>query len=108
MSSPDIRALDNVSVEAYPDGWPTDPAVLEHASTVVWYFDGLEVHPLLDATRRAQFDRLRRQGVGLVTFHQASTLPPADTLHVPPLEGGKAFGVGESARKASRARFTAW
>jgi quercetin dioxygenase-like cupin family protein/type 1 glutamine amidotransferase len=76
-SSPDIRAL-HISIEAYPDGWPDDDTVLTNASTVVWYFDGLDDHPLLDAKRRTQFDRLMRDGVGLVTLHQSSTLPPDD------------------------------
>lgn len=77
-TSPEIRALQGILIKAYPNGWPTDPGSLRRASTIVWYFDGLENHPLLDARRRKQFARLARRGVGLVTFHQASTLPPAD------------------------------
>jgi len=79
LASPEIRAMKNVTIKAYPNGWPTDRGALDKASTVVWYFDGLEHHPMLDAGRRADFERLMRRGVGLVTFHQASTLLPADT-----------------------------
>ncbi|MBS0479635.1 MAG: ThuA domain-containing protein [Proteobacteria bacterium] len=77
-TSPDIRAMKDVAITAYPDGWPTDPHALDRAATIVWYFDGLDHHPLLDAARRARFEELMRRGVGLVTFHQASTLLPAD------------------------------
>lgn len=77
-TSPDIRAMKDVAIVAYPDGWPRDRHALDHAATIVWYFDGLERHPLLDPARRAQFAALMRRGVGLVTFHQASTLLPAD------------------------------
>jgi type 1 glutamine amidotransferase len=94
-SSPDGRAFENVMVvEAYPDAWPSDLAVLENAATIVWYFDGLENHPLLDAKRRAQFERLMSEGVGLVTLHQASTVPPDDTaIDLPRWLGGARYGM---------------
>lgn len=75
-------------VAAYPDGWPADASAFDHAATVVWYFDGLERHPLLDAARRAQFSVLMDQGVGLVALHQATTLPPGD----PPFALGQWLG----------------
>lgn len=78
-ASPEVRASGHVSIKAFPNGWPSDPRALDEAATIVWYFDGLEHHPLLDGARREQFERLMRRGVGLVTFHQASTLPPGDT-----------------------------
>jgi type 1 glutamine amidotransferase len=78
-SSPDVKRRSNISVEAYPNGWPEDDAVLKRAATIVWYFDGLQGHPLLNEKRRTQFRQLMREGVGLVALHQASTLPPNDT-----------------------------
>ncbi len=78
-ASPDVRALPGITIRAYPDGWPSDPHAFDDALTIIWYFDGLEHHPLLDAARRAAFERSMRKGVGLATFHQASTLPPAET-----------------------------
>jgi type 1 glutamine amidotransferase len=77
-TSPEIRAMGDVAIRAYPDGWPGDPRALDRASTIVWYFDGLEHHPLNDRARRHQIARLMRRGVGLVTFHQASTLLPSE------------------------------
>lgn len=92
-SSQDMRAL-NVRVEAYPDGWPADEAVLERAATVVWYFSGVRNHPLVNADRRARFQRLMDQGVGLVALHQASTLPPDDTATpLPDWLGGARYGM---------------
>ena len=77
-TSPEIRAMNNVSIRVYPDGWPDDPRALDRASTIVWYFDGLEHHPLNGLARQRQVARLMRRGVGLVTFHQASTLLPTE------------------------------
>lgn len=81
-SSPDVRSIEGLVVDAYPDGWPTDRAAFDSAATVVWYFDGVEKHPLLDAPRRAQFSALMNRGVGLVALHQATTVP-ADDMQVP-------------------------
>lgn len=93
-SSPDVADTGRVVVHAYPDGWPSDPTVLERASTIVWYFDGLEKHPLLDAARRAQFDRLMKKGVGLVTLHQSSTLPPGNaSIPLPAWLGAARYGM---------------
>lgn len=93
-ASPEIRAMKTVSVKAYPKGWPSDPEALDRASTIVWYFDGLEGHPLLDAKRRKQFERLARRGVGLVTFHQASTLLPDDrSIDLVRWLGGARYGM---------------
>ena len=77
-SSPDANAGKRLIVDARADGWPADPAVFEGAATIVWYFDGLERHPLHDAARRAQFESLMNRGVGLVALHQASTVPAGD------------------------------
>ena len=77
-TSPEIRAMKGVSIRVYPDGWPSAPRALDGASTIVWYFDGLAHHPLNGPARRHQVARLMRRGVGLVTFHQASTLLPTE------------------------------
>ena len=74
-SSPDLRG--KIAVDAYPEGWP-EPASLDTADTLVWYFDGESRHPLLDAGRRAHFEGLMRRGVGIVALHQSSTVPAGD------------------------------
>lgn len=75
-SSPDFRGL---VVEAFPGGWPDDPAAFEGAATIVWYFDGEAKHPLLDRDRRERFAATMNKGVGLVALHQSSTVPADDT-----------------------------
>ena len=98
-SSPDLKQ--KIQVKAYPDGWPKDAAVVEDAATMVWYFDGLEGHPLFDANRRTQFERLMKKGVGVVAFHQASTLPPGDkTIDLPHWLGGARYGMFDSTIEA--------
>lgn len=68
----------DAEIVVYEQGWPTDPAALRGASTVVLYFDGLDRHPLRDEARRAQLRALVARGVGLVALHQASTVPADD------------------------------
>ena len=92
VSSPD--APRGLQVKSYPDGWPTDPHAFDGATTVVWYFDGAEKHPLLDPTRRKQFESVIARGVGLVALHQASTLPAGDTsIDLPRWLGAARYGM---------------
>jgi len=90
-ASPDAR---DVSVLAYPGGWPSEASALEGASTIVFYFDGLDSHPLLNDARRIQFEKLMKSGVGVVAFHQASTLPANDkTTDLERWLGGARYGM---------------
>lgn len=84
-------------VVAYPQGWPTAPDALDRARTVVWYFDGLDRHPLRDPVLRSRFATLMDQGVGLVTLHQASTLSPGDDLPLPQWLGAARYGMPDRA-----------
>jgi len=79
-SSSEVQAIEGLVVDAYPDGWPADAAAFDGAATIVWYFDGLEKHPLLDAGRRVQFEALMKQRVGVVALHQSVTVPASDTI----------------------------
>jgi type 1 glutamine amidotransferase len=85
-----------LSVEIYPDAWPADSSILAGASTIVWYFDGIQQvpHPLLNADRRAAFAKLMEQGVGFVCLHQATSLP-ADNTSIPLTDwlGGCRYGM---------------
>lgn len=105
QNSPEIRAMKTVSIVAYADGWPNDPKALDRAATLVWDFDGLDHHPLNDPVHRRQVARLMRRGIGLVTFHQASTLLPteqrADLVH---WLGGARYGMVD--RTVETASFT--
>jgi hypothetical protein len=76
-----IRNVHGLSVDIHPDAWPVDGQALAGASTVVWYFDGIQEvpHPLLNPDRRAAFAKLMAQGVGLVCLHQATSLPEDNT-----------------------------
>jgi mono/diheme cytochrome c family protein/type 1 glutamine amidotransferase len=93
-SSPDVHEAGKLSVVAFPDGWPADPAALQGAANIVWYFDGVGKHPLLDPQRHAQFAALMQQGVGLVALHQASTVPSAaDSADMARWLGGARIGM---------------
>lgn len=91
-SSPD--APRGLQVQSYPDGWPQDPHAFDGAASVVWYFDGAEKHPLLDTSRRRQFEQVLARGIGLVALHQASTLPAGDTrVDLPRWLGAARYGM---------------
>lgn len=90
-ASPQARA--SLRVIAYPNGWPQDPRALDGADTVVWYFDGLDRHPLRDPQRRKNFEALMQRGVGLVALHQASTVPVGEDLGLPRWLGGAREGM---------------
>lgn len=105
-SSPQMR-VSSVSIEAHPDGWP-EPAALEGASVVVWYFDGEARHPLLDAGRRAAFEALMARGAGLVALHQSSTVPAGDaTLRLERWLGAARHGYFDRANQDARLRLAA-
>jgi quercetin dioxygenase-like cupin family protein len=98
-SSPELPGLD---IESHPDGWPADLA-FDRASTVVWYFDGLDSHPLLTTERRDRFGAAMRAGVGLVVLHQASTVPETDrTLDLQRWLGGARYGMFDRATEMAQ------
>lgn len=68
------------AIDAFPDGFPPDLSALDGASTLVFYFDGVQTPPapLLDPARIAAIQKLMDAGVGLVCLHQASTVPEGD------------------------------
>ncbi len=74
-------AFASTDVLAYTTGWPADPAALDGASAIVLYFDGVgeKPVPLLDPERIKQLQKQIDAGAGLITFHQASTVPPGNT-----------------------------
>lgn len=93
-SSAEVRAIDGLVVDAHPGGWPRDGSAFDGAAAVVWYFDGLEKHPLLDAARRAQTEALMEKGIGLVALHQAFTVPDDDTsIGLERWLGGARYGM---------------
>lgn len=92
-SSTDNADRDKLTVAAYPDGWPDDPSAFDGASTIVWYFDGEQKHPLLDRDRRSKFEALMKRGVGLVALHQASTVPRDNDMDLPRWLGAARYGM---------------
>ena len=92
-ASDDFKRQKNIAIVESPFEWPAAHA-LDGAATLVLYLDGNDMHPLLDAKRRAQFDKLMAQGVGLVALHQAFTVPVNDTsVDLPKWLGGARYGL---------------
>lgn len=92
-ASPDVDEVEGLSVDAHPAGWPSAED-LRDASVLVLYFDGVDIHPLLDSERLGQMEKLVQKGVGLVALHQASTIP-TDNRSIPLVAwlGGARFGM---------------
>jgi type 1 glutamine amidotransferase len=55
--------------------WPKNPQTFAGAKTVVFFADGAEKHPALQAERAAQLQKLVDAGVGLVMLHQGVDVP---------------------------------
>jgi hypothetical protein len=62
---------------AVSDGWPQDATKLEGVKTIVVYTSPA-AELLLDGPHRAEFERLMKNGVGLVTIHWASSVMQED------------------------------
>ncbi|MFO1451064.1 MAG: cupin domain-containing protein [Opitutaceae bacterium] len=73
-------AFAHADVLTYTGGFPADLTVLDGASTVLLYFDGVQETPppLLEPARIAKLQQLMAAGSGLIALHQASTLPPGN------------------------------
>jgi type 1 glutamine amidotransferase len=87
-------------IDTFPDGFPHDLSLLDGASTLVFYFDGVQTPPapLLEPARIAEINKLMDAGTGLVCLHQASTVPEGDTT-IPMIEwlGAKRNGMFDRA-----------
>jgi type 1 glutamine amidotransferase len=75
-ASPDFKG---VTVEAYFNGWPTNPATLDNADTIFLTSGGSDRketdHPLYVGDRFDQLARQMRRGCGLVLFHWSTFNP---------------------------------
>jgi type 1 glutamine amidotransferase len=70
-TSPDLTG--RVSVDAFFNGWPSEPAALDAADTIVMIGDGgdhrEQDHPLYVGDRREQLARQAARGCGVVFIH---------------------------------------
>src|SRR5438105_4022123 len=77
-SSPNLRGVRPVVVTG---GWPSDPALLAEASTIVLLTSGADRnpadHPLLAGDRLAVLEKEMRRGCGLVAIHWTVFVPNA-------------------------------
>ena len=78
VHSPQFDSNPDLKVAAYPHNWPTEEQ-LANAATIVLYFSGDKLNPLLDPQKRRMLSEQMEKGVGLVALHQAFTLPQDDT-----------------------------
>lgn len=71
-------AFADADILSYTGGWPADLSVLDGASTIVCYFDGVQEkpEPFNNPERIERLQKIMDAGTGLVCLHQASTVPP--------------------------------
>jgi quercetin dioxygenase-like cupin family protein/type 1 glutamine amidotransferase len=100
-------AFSGADVLTYTSGFPDDLTVLQNASTIVLYFDGVmeKPEPLLAPARIAALQKLMEGGTGLIALHQASTLPAGDrTVPLPDWLGAKRDGMFDRATETTTLR----
>lgn len=94
-AAPEFAGAD---VLAYTAGWPADLSVLNGASAIVCYFDGVQEkpEPFNDPARITAVQKLMDAGTGLVCLHQASTVPK-DNASIPMTEwlGARRNGMAD-------------
>jgi type 1 glutamine amidotransferase len=56
-------------------GWPQDESVLDGASTIVFYMDGGDNHPMIQSNRLETMKKYMDRGVGLVCMHYGVEFP---------------------------------
>lgn len=66
-----LSAVPGVTVEVYPNGWPSDNSVFEGADAVVIYSDGGAGHPAVQEGRVELVNSLVKKGVGIGCAHYA-------------------------------------
>ena len=75
-TSPNLKGL---TTEVHLNGWPTNPATLDDAATIVVISDGSdhgeERHPLLHGNRLEVLARQMRRGCGFVVMHYTTFVP---------------------------------
>ncbi|MBI2815193.1 MAG: cupin domain-containing protein [Opitutae bacterium] len=100
-------AFAGADILTYPVGFPDDLGVLQNASAVVLYLDGVmeKPEPLLAPARIAALQKAMDAGAGLVALHQASTLPAGDRT-VPLVEwlGAKRDGMFDRTTESATLR----
>ena len=98
--SPQLQALSPV-VKIFPTGFPADLTQIADADVVLLY-SGLNygpsgnTNPLDDPARLAAMQRLMDKGAGLITLHQASTVPSqASKIPMADWLGAVRFGLAD-------------
>ncbi|HEY0864813.1 MAG TPA: cupin domain-containing protein [Lacunisphaera sp.] len=100
-------AFSGAEVLTYTTGFPDDLSVLQGASAVVLYFDGVQEKPapLLAPARVAALQKLMDAGAGLIALHQASTLPAGDqTVPLTDWLGAKRDGMFDRVTETATVR----
>ncbi len=91
-------SANDIQVLSFPDGWPADGKALTRAASLALYYDGAQgspdEQPLANEAHRTVFEKLMRQGVGVIALHQASTVGVDDrAIDLPRWLGGARYGT---------------
>ena len=72
-----LKNVQGVEPVVVKGGWPTDKSVFEGASTIVFYMDGGDGHPMIRSNRLETMKKYMDKGVGLVCIITASSFRKA-------------------------------
>ena len=64
-----------VSTVVVKGGWPSDESVFQGASEIVFYMDGGQKHPIIQADHLQTIGALIKKGVGMACLHYAVEVP---------------------------------
>ena len=88
------------------NGWPTDETIFSGASSIVFYLDGRDTHPLADPAKYAALKPHIEAGAGFVNLHYAVDYNPPVGAQILPWLGGY-YEAGYSVNPIWKATYAA-
>ncbi|MBK9755490.1 MAG: ThuA domain-containing protein [Nannocystis sp.] len=88
------------------NGWPTDETIFAGASSIVFYLDGRDTHPLADPAKYAALKPHIEAGAGFVNLHYAVDYNPPVGAQILPWLGGY-YEAGYSVNPIWKATYAA-
>jgi type 1 glutamine amidotransferase len=70
-----LDQVPGIQATAYHNGWPTTPGAFDNADSILFYMDGGDNHPIIQADHLKIVGDLMKKGVGLACVHYAVEVP---------------------------------
>jgi type 1 glutamine amidotransferase len=70
-----LDQIPGVESTVHANGWPSDPAALDKANSILFFMDGGDNHPMIQGDHLKIIGELMKKGVGLACLHYAVEVP---------------------------------